>query len=184
MATNVKEPVAVAPASSQNSSSKTADSKTGGPLISHDKLKRLYSTMLACRLLEEKAQGLRKTARFKGRYYAAAGQEAAFVGAAIDLRPEDAVAPSHLDFIPNFIKGVPLNVLFSQINGRATGPGRFSAQNVYSSTAPTTLAAQLNLGNGIALANKMLKNDNIVVAFFATDSASWTPLPGHVAGGT
>ncbi|HUZ03709.1 MAG TPA: thiamine pyrophosphate-dependent enzyme [Acidobacteriaceae bacterium] len=177
MATNVKEPVAVAPASSQNSSSKAtdskvADSKTGGPLISHDKLKLLYSTMLQCRLLEEKAQGLRKTARFKGRYYTAAGQEAAFVGAAIDLRPEDAVAPSHLDFIPNFIKGVPLNVLFSQINGRATGPGRFSAQAVYSSTAPTTLAAQLNIGNGIALANKMRKNDNLVVAFFAADAAS------------
>ena len=202
MATNVKEPVAAAPASSKNGSSKNgsskngstkaadskaadskaanskvadskaADSKTGGPLISNEKLKLLYSTMLQCRLLEEKAQGLKKTARFKGRYYAAAGHEAAFVGAAIDLRPEDAVAPSHLDFIPNFIKGVPLNVLFSQINGRATGPGRFSAQAVYSSTAPTTLAAQLNIGNGIALANKMRKNDNLVVAFFAADAAS------------
>ena len=76
MATKVKESAAVA----------TTSSKNGGSLISDDKLKQLYATMLKCRLMEEKALGLKKMARFKGNYYAAVGQEAAVVGAAIDLR--------------------------------------------------------------------------------------------------
>ncbi len=179
MATKVKEPVTVAPASSKNGSSKTADSKTGGSLISNDKLKLLYSTMLQCRLLEEKALGLKKMARFKGNYYSAVGQEAAVVGAAIDLRPEDAVAPSHRDFITNFIKGVPLNAMFSQLYGRATSPDKGRCAPAHCGYAPlniitpsSTIAAQLNIGTGIALANKMLKNDNIVVAFSGDGSTS------------
>ena len=169
MATKVKEPVAVA----------TASSKNGSSLISDEKLKLLYSTMLQCRLLEEKALGLTKMARFKGNYYAAVGQEAAAVGAAIDLRPEDAVAPSHRDFITNYIKGVPLNAMFSQLYGRITSPDQGRCAPAHCGYAPlniitpsSTIAAQLNIGTGIALANKMKKNDNIVVAFSGDGSTS------------
>ncbi len=181
MAPKVKEPVAVAPASSQNASSKVGDSttgnsKTGGPLISNEKLRRLYSTMLQCRLLEEKALGLKKMARFKSNYYSAVGQEAAIVGAALDLRPEDTLLSFHRDFITPFIKGMPLNALFSHLFGRNTGPDmapRSLPQNGCAPPAPSSnFSAQLNIGNGIALANKMLKNDNLVVAFFDADPKS------------
>ena len=169
MATKVKESAAVA----------TTSSKNGGSLISDDKLKQLYATMLKCRLMEEKALGLKKMARFKGNYYAAVGQEAAVVGAAIDLRPEDAVAPSHRDFITNFVKGVPLDAMFSQLYGRVTSPDKGRCAPAHCGYAPlniitpsSTIAAQLNIGTGIALANKMLKNDNIVVAFSGDGSTS------------
>lgn len=168
MAMNVKEPVATA----------TSSTKNGGSLISHDKLRQLYSTMLQCRMLEEKALGLKKMARFKDKDSSTVGQEAAFVGAAIDLRPEDAVAPSQHDFIANFIQGVPLNALFSRIYGRATSvdKGRSPSQRVFAPIPSLTLAAQLNLGNGIALANKTLQNETIVIAFFAADSTSLESL--------
>ncbi len=169
MATNVKEPVA-APA---------AGSKNGGSLISDDKLRQLYTTMLQCRLMEEKAFGLTKMGRFKGNYYSAVGQEAAAVGAAIDLRPEDAVAPSHRDFITNYIKGVPLKAMMSQLFGRITSPDKGRCAPAHCGYAPlniitpsSTIAAQLAIGTGIALANKMKKNDNIVVAFSGDGSTS------------
>lgn len=169
MATKVKEPVAVATASLRNGSS----------LISDDKLKQLYSTMLKCRLLEEKARILKKQARYKGNYYAAVGQEATAVGVAIDLRQEDAVAPSHRDFIANYIKGVPLNAMFSQLYGRITSPDKGRSSPAHCGYAPlniitpsSTIAAQLNIGTGIALANKLKKNDNIVVAFSGDGSTS------------
>lgn len=169
MATKVKEPVA-APA---------AGSKNGSSLISDDKLKQLYTTMLKCRLMEEKALALTKMARFKGNYYSAVGQEAAAVGAAIDLRPEDAVAPSHRDFITNYIKGVPLKAMMSQLFGRITSPDQGRCAPAHCGYAPlniitpaSTIAAQLNIGTGIALANKMKKNDNIVVAFSGDGSTS------------
>src|SRR5260221_10836333 len=85
-------------------------------------LKKLYSTMLKCRMLEEKARLLFKQGRFSGNYYAAVGQEATEVGCAIDLRPEDTVAPSHRDFIANLIKGVPLSAMFSQLYAKKTSP--------------------------------------------------------------
>ena len=142
------------------------------PLISNDKLKQLYSTMLKCRLLEERALTITKQARFKGNYHATVGQEAAAVGAAIDLRPEDTVAPSHRDFILNFIKGVPLAAIFRQLYGPSTSPDkgrsaparrRHAPRNIL--TPASTIAAQLNFGTGIAAANQMKKNDNVVVAF-------------------
>lgn len=172
MATKVKEPTA-AP---------TADEKiasNGNSLISNDKLNQLYSTMVKCRMLEERARTLKKQARFKGNYYAAVGQEATAVGAAIDLRPEDTVAPSHRDFILNFIKGTPLTAMFCHLYGRSTSPDRGRSAPAHMGYAPlnvitpaSTIAAQLNIGTGIALANQMQKNDKVVVAFSGEGSTS------------
>lgn len=175
MATKVKEPAveSAGPKSASNGSS------NGNPLISNEKLKQIYSTMVKCRQLEERARALKKQARFKGNYYAAVGQEAAAVGAGIDLRPEDTVAPSHRDFILNFIKGVPLTAMFSQLYGRSTSPDKGRSSPAHCGYAPlniitpaSTIAAQLNIGTGIALANQMKKNDNVVVAFSGEGSTS------------
>lgn len=174
MATKVKEPVAAAAANKDKHAANGSN-----PLISNDKLKQLYTTMLQCRLLEERARILKKQARFKGNYYAAVGQEATAVGAAIDLRLEDTIAPSHRDFISNFIKGVPLEALFSQLYGRTTSPDRGRSAPAHAGYAPlniitpaSTIAAQLNIGTGVALANQMKKNDNVVVAFSGEGSTS------------
>ncbi|MHB1744243.1 MAG: thiamine pyrophosphate-dependent dehydrogenase E1 component subunit alpha, partial [Acidobacteriaceae bacterium] len=101
------------------------------------------------------------------------------VGAAIDLRPEDTVAPSHRDFILNFIKGVPLTAIFRQLYGRSTSPDTGRSVPAHRGHAPrniltpaSTIAAQLNFGTGIAAANQMKKNDNVVVAFSDEGPAS------------
>ncbi len=181
MATKVKEPVAAAAANTtkheQNGSS--ASGQSSPPLIGNDKLKQLYQTMLQCRLLEERARILKKQARFKGNYYAAVGQEATAVGTAIDLRPEDTIAPSHRDFITSLIKGVPLEAMFSQLYGRATSPDKGRSAPAHAGYAPlniitpaSTIAAQLNIGTGVALANQMKNNDNVVIAFSGEGSTS------------
>lgn len=179
MATKVKEPVVAPAANTTSASAKNSSSNGNNPLISNEKLKQLYSTMVKCRLLEERARALKKQARFKGNYYAAVGQEAVAVGAGIDLRPEDAVAPSHRDFILNFIKGVPLNAMFSQLYGRVTSPDKGRSSPAHCGYAPlniitpaSTIAAQLNIGTGIALANQMQKKDHVVVAFSGEGSTS------------
>lgn len=169
MATKVRERAAEAPASGKNGSS----------LISDEKLKQLYSTMVKCRVLEERIRILKKQARFKGNYYAAVGQEATEVGCTIDLRDEDTIAPSHRDFIANYIKGVPLNAMLSQIYMRRTSPDKGRSSPAHCGYAPlniitpaSTIAAQLNIGTGVAMANKMKKNDNVVVAFSGEGSTS------------
>ncbi len=174
MATKVKELAAAAPEPSTNGSSNGS-----APLISDDKLKQLYSTMLECRMLEERARVLFKQSKFTGNYYAAVGQEATAVGAAVDLRPEDCVGPSHRDFILNYIKGAPLSAMFSQLYAKATSPDKGRSSPAHCGYAPlnvitpaSTIAAQLNIATGVALANKMKKNDNVALALSGDGSTS------------
>lgn len=170
MATRTKDPVKAAPAPSDND---------GFSLISNDKLLQLYSTMLKCRMLEERARVLFKQSKFTGNYYAAVGQEAAAVGVAIDLLPDDTIGPSHRDFITCFIKGVPLDKMFAHLYSRAASPDKGRSSPAHCGYAPlnvitpsSTIAAQLNIATGVALANKIKKNSNVAVAFSGDGSTS------------
>jgi TPP-dependent pyruvate/acetoin dehydrogenase alpha subunit len=172
MATKVKEPVEKAAASANGASGSTG-------LISNEKLRQLYSTMLKCRTLEERARVLFKQSKFTGNYYAAVGQEAAAVGTAIDLRVEDTIGPSHRDFITGFIKGAPLDKMLCHLYARGNSPDKGRSSPAHFGYAPlnvitpaSTIAAQLNIATGVALANKMKKNDNIAVAYSGDGSTS------------
>ncbi|MFC5864013.1 thiamine pyrophosphate-dependent dehydrogenase E1 component subunit alpha [Acidicapsa dinghuensis] len=170
MATKAKEP---AEAQAANSGSE------GGGLISNDKLRQMYATMLKCRTLEERARVLFKQGKFTGNYYAAVGQEATVVATAVDLRAEDTIGPSHRDFITGFVKGAPLDKMFCHLFARANSPDKGRSSPAHFGYAPlniitpsSTIAAQLNIATGVALANKMKKNDNIAVAYFGDGSTS------------
>lgn len=178
MATKTKERTAPAVKNGKQEAVQTAATNGASP-ISEEKLKQLYSTMLKCRMLEEKARMLFKQGKFAGNYYAAVGQEATEVGCAIDLKPEDAVAPSHRDFIANFIKGTPLNLMYSQLYARTASPDKGRSSPAHCGYAPlniitpaSTIAAQLNIGTGVALAYKMQKKPFIAMAFSGDGSTS------------
>jgi TPP-dependent pyruvate/acetoin dehydrogenase alpha subunit len=148
-------------------------------LISNEKLLQLYATMVKCRMLEERARVLFKQGRFSGNYYAAVGQEASVVGVAIDLKPEDTIGPSHRDFITNFVKGAPVEKMFAQLFAREASPDKGRSSPAHMGYAPlnvitpsSTIAAQLNIATGVALASKMQKNGRIAVAFSGDGSTS------------
>src|SRR5881275_768519 len=179
MATKTKERTTAAPqeAPAQTKSPKTGSN--GSAPLPEELLKRLYSYMLKCRMVEEKARTLFKQGRFAGNYYAAVGQEATEVGCTIDLRPEDTIAPAHRDFIANIMKGTPLKFMFAQLYARKTSPDQGRSSPAHCGYAPlniitpaSTIAAQLNIGTGVALAYKMQKKPNIVVAFSGDGSTS------------
>lgn len=151
----------------------------GSPLISNEKLQLLYTTMLKCRMLQERAGRLFAQGKIAGNYDSVVGLEAAAAGVAIDLRPEDTLAPSHRDLITSFIKGIPLGAIFCQLYARADSPDKGHSAPGYCGYAPLNIispsantAAQLNIANGAALANKLKRNDNIVVTFSADTSSS------------
>ena len=178
MATKTKERTAPAVKNGKQEAVQTAASNGASP-ISEEKLKQLYSTMLKCRMLEEKARMLFKQGKFAGNYYAAVGQEATEVGCALDLKPEDTVAPSHRDFIANFIKGTPLKLMYSQLYARTASPDKGRSSPAHCGYAPlniitpaSTIAAQLNIGTGVALAYKMQKKPFIAMAFSGDGSTS------------
>ncbi|HUS19922.1 MAG TPA: thiamine pyrophosphate-dependent dehydrogenase E1 component subunit alpha [Terriglobales bacterium] len=175
MATKTKE----RPANAAAPATKPQNSTNGSTSFPAEKLKQLYTLMLKCRTMEERIRVLFKQGRFSGNYYAAVGQEATEVGCCVDLRPTDTIAPSHRDFIANLIKGTPLNLMISQIYARKTSPDQGRSSPAHCGYAPlniitpaSTIAAQLNIGTGVALANKMKKNDDVVVAFSGEGSTS------------
>jgi TPP-dependent pyruvate/acetoin dehydrogenase alpha subunit len=131
-----------------------ADVSTGGSLISDAKLKQLYSTMLQCRLLTERARRAHDRNGSAGLYAASVGQEAIATGCALGLRPEDTIA-SHESIasriIAGLVKGVPLQATVAELYA-----------NGISSTAKE---AQLSAATSLALANKREKNTAVVVAF-------------------
>ena len=149
------------------------------PRLSEETLRRLYTYMLKCRMVEERARLLFRQGKFAGNYYAAVGQEATEVGATIDLLPEDAVAPSHRNFVTNIMKGTPLNFMYAQLYARKTSPDQGRSSPAHCGYAParvitpsSTIAAQLSIGTGIALAYKMQKRNNVVVALSGEGSTS------------
>ncbi len=142
-------------------------------------LRRLYSYMLKCRMVEERIRLLFRQGRFAGNYFAAVGQEATEVGATIDLLPEDTIAPSHRNFVVHIMKGTPLRLMFAHIYGRKTSPDQGRSAPAHCGYAPlniitpaSTIAAQLNIGTGVALAYKMQRKSNIVVALSGEGSTS------------
>lgn len=142
-------------------------------------LHRLYAYMLKCRMVEERIRLLYRQGRFAGNYFAAVGQEATEVGATIDLLPEDTIAPSHRNFVTHIMKGTPLRLMFAHIYGRKTSPDQGRSAPAHCGYAPlniitpaSTIAAQLNIGTGVALAYKMQHKPNIVVALSGEGSTS------------
>jgi TPP-dependent pyruvate/acetoin dehydrogenase alpha subunit len=171
MATRTKQPIAgkAAPQPSGNGSSP----------LTPDLLKRLYYYMLKCRMVDERVRLLFRQGKFAGNYYAAVGQEATEVGATIDLLPEDTVAPSHRNFVTHIMKGTPLKFMYSQLYARKTSPDQGRSSPAHCGYAPlnvitpaSTIAAQLNIGTGVALAYKLQKKPNVVVALSGDGSTS------------
>ena len=162
MATKLREPSEVTPTSGHSN-----------PLISHQKLQQLYSTMLQCRLLAERARTLDKQSGFEKAPFSSAGLEATAVGAAIDLRPADTIAAPHRDFMVSYVKGLPLTTIFgrlyrrkmrSEIGSWSPDESSYSQLNIIPATP--NVAGLLDVCIGVAFANLVNKNDNVVMAFF------------------
>lgn len=151
----------------------------GSQQLDPEVLRRLYSYMLKCRMVEERIRVLYRQSRFSGNYYSAVGQEATEVGTTMDLLPEDTVAPSHRNFVTNIMKGTPLTLLFAHIYGRKASPDQGRSAPAHCGYAPlnvitpaSTIAAQQSIGTGIALAYKMQRKPNVVVALTGEGATS------------
>jgi TPP-dependent pyruvate/acetoin dehydrogenase alpha subunit len=162
MATKLREPSEVTLASGHSN-----------PLISHQKLRQLYSTMLQCRLLDERARILEKRSGAENDPYSSAGLEATAVGAAIDLRPADTIAAPHRDLIVNYVKGLPLTSMFGRLHGRSmrseigcASPDESKHAQLNIVPAAANVPAQLEVCIRVAFANQRKKNGSVVMAFF------------------
>lgn len=162
MSTRKQEKSAAAPAS-----------KNGFSLISDEKLIEIYTTMVKCRLLEQRVRVAGKQSKADAGQASTDGHEAVLVGVLLGLQPEDAIAPSHSDFIANFIEGAPLDKMLPPLlagNGRN---GRVTARAGKALDRSSTVGAQLAVANDLAQVLKSRKRGKVVIALSGDGS---TPM--------
>jgi TPP-dependent pyruvate/acetoin dehydrogenase alpha subunit len=140
----------------------------------------LYSMLVKCRMCDEKARILFRQGKYKGNFYSGVGQEATEVGTAYSLRKDDWIAPSHRDWTSNIIKGAPLKFCFAQLFAKVTSPDRGRSSPAHMGYPPlhvitpaSSIAAQLNIGTGVALGIKKVHQDTVVVAYCGDGATSF-----------
>ena len=114
-----------------------------------------------------------------GKGYLSTGQEAISVGAALTLKPEDWVAPSHRDMGLHLIRGVSPAEIFAQYFNRATGMTQGRDSNIHFSYEKKNIlgfvshmGANLVVANGLAWAARYKKEKSIVMALCGDGASS------------
>ncbi|HEX3435127.1 MAG TPA: thiamine pyrophosphate-dependent enzyme [Pseudacidobacterium sp.] len=123
-------------------------------LISDEKLRQLYSTMLKYRILETHARTIVRGLP------SLRGHEAAVAGAAIDLRRGDAIFSAD-GTAGSYLQGSELSVVFERLHKRAQTKKKFEIPG---------LASQVAIATGSVLASSRKQSAGITLALL-TDSA-------------
>ncbi|GAA3655802.1 alpha-ketoacid dehydrogenase subunit alpha/beta [Flavivirga jejuensis] len=137
----------------------------------------LYKNMLKSRLIEEKMLILLRQGKIS-KWFSGIGQEAIAVGVTMALNSNEYILPMHRNLGVFTSREIPLNRLFGQWQGKASGftKGRdrsfhFGTQQYKIIGMISHLGPQLGVADGIALASK-LKNKNEVTAVFTGEGGT------------
>lgn len=143
-----------------------------------DILLQLYKNILTPRMIEEKMLLLLRQGRI-AKWFSGIGQEAISVGVATALNRDEFILPMHRNLGVFTTRGIPMNRLFSQFQGKPGGftQGRdrsfhFGTQEYNIVGMISHLGPQLGVADGIALANKLRNEKKVTVVFSGDGGAS------------
>jgi pyruvate dehydrogenase E1 component subunit alpha len=155
------------------------------PRLSADEARRIYRGMVTIRVMDERLLAMQRQGRI-GFYGEAKGQEAAVIGMAAALGPDDWLVPALREAGAAIYRGLTLRQYVAQIFGNADDvaqgrqlpchPGTRAAKYV---TMSSCIATQLPHAVGMAMAAK-IKKDPVVVVGCLGDGATSEP-DFHVA---
>lgn len=139
--------------------------------LSKKLLIQLYEQLLKPRMVEEKMLILLRQGRIS-KWFSGIGQEAISVGATAALKEGEVMFPMHRNLGVFTTRGIPLENLFGQWQGKLTGftKGRdrsfhFGTMDYNTVGMISHLGPQLSLASGVALANKLSKTKAVSLAF-------------------
>jgi 2-oxoisovalerate dehydrogenase E1 component len=143
-----------------------------------DTLLQLYKNILTPRLIEEKMLILLRQGRI-AKWFSGIGQEAISVGVATALNQDEFILPMHRNLGVFTTRGIPMNRLFCQFQGKPSGftQGRdrsfhFGTQEYNIVGMISHLGPQMGVADGIALGNKLREEKKVTVVFSGDGGAS------------
>ncbi len=143
-----------------------------------DTLLQLYKNILTPRMIEEKMLLLLRQGRI-AKWFSGIGQEAISVGVSTALNQDEFILPMHRNLGVFTTRGIPMNRLFSQFQGKPSGftQGRdrsfhFGSQEYHIVGMISHLGPQLGVADGIALGNKLRQEKKVTVVFSGDGGAS------------
>ncbi len=131
----------------------------------------LYKGLLLPRMIEEKMLKLLRQGRIS-KWFSGIGQEAIAVGATMALDADEWIMPLHRNLGVFTSRNMPLDKLFMQWQGSATGYSKarersfhFGSKEHHICGMISHLGPQMAIADGIALAHKLAKEQKISISF-------------------
>jgi TPP-dependent pyruvate/acetoin dehydrogenase alpha subunit len=147
--------------------------------LDREDLLGIYRHMLLTRGVEDRGHILYKQGKIPGSFYTGRGNEAASVGVATAMGPEDVGTPLHRDMGVHIVRGVEPWRIFAQFMGRADGPTRGRDGNVHMAddrlgliAMVSHLPAMLPVAVGCALAFRIREEPRVAVGWFGEGASA------------
>src|ERR687884_580156 len=139
----------------------------------------IYRNMLVTRGVEERGHILYRQGKIPGSFYTGRGNEAASVGVATAMGPDDVGTPLRRDMGVHITRGVEPWRIFAQYMGRSDGPTRGRDGNVHMAddrlgmiAMVSHLPAMLPVAAGCALAFRIRDEKRVAVGWFGEGASA------------
>jgi 2-oxoisovalerate dehydrogenase E1 component len=147
-------------------------------ILTDQELIGLYKGIIKPRMIEEKMLILLRQGKIS-KWFSGIGQEAISVGSTLAMHADEYVLPMHRNLGVFTSRNLPLNRLFAQFQGKASGytKGRdrsfhFGSKEDHLVGMISHLGSQLGVADGIALGNLLKENKKAVLAFTGDGATS------------
>jgi TPP-dependent pyruvate/acetoin dehydrogenase alpha subunit len=147
--------------------------------LDREDLLGVYRNLLLTRGIEERGHILYKQGKIPGSFYTGRGNEAAAVGVATAMGPDDVGTPLHRDMGVHVVRGVEPWRIFAQYMGRVDGPTRGKDGNVHMADSRlgliamvSHLPAMLPVATGCALAFRIRAEKRVAVGWFGEGASA------------
>ncbi len=147
-------------------------------LFPSERLLEAYRTMVLVRALDERCIALQRQGRI-GFYAPHSGQEAALLGSAYAMTPEDWVFPAYRELAVALVRGVPLQQVVDQLFGDAHDvtkgrqmPNHFAFKDQHFVSASSPIGTQITQAVGAAMAAQRRKAPVVTITYFGDGATS------------
>ena len=147
--------------------------------LDREDLLGIFRHLILTRGIEERGHILYRQGKIPGSFYTGRGNEAASVGVATAMRPEDVGTPLHRDMGVHIVRGVEPWRIFAQYMGKEDGPTKGKDGNVHMADSRlgliamvSHLPAMLPVAVGCALAFRIREEKRVAVGWFGEGASA------------